>query len=73
VDISDGPAPVGSHPGLGDYGTYDMAGNVKEWAWNETEGRRYVLGGEPTYPFKHSVAAPPLEPPGTERFPLRSL
>jgi predicted esterase len=57
-----GPAPVGSHRGLGDYGTYDMAGNVKEWAWNETEGHRYVLGGawsDPTYMFKNLVAEPP--------------
>ena len=26
-----GPAPVGQHLGLGPLGTYDMAGNVKEW------------------------------------------
>ena len=30
---------------LGTYGTYGLAGNVKEWIWNETEGRRYVVGG----------------------------
>ena len=29
-----GPAPVGSYPGLGPFGTYDMAGNVKEWCFN---------------------------------------
>ena len=32
-----------------------MAGNVKEWCWNATEERRYILGGswgEPTYTFK---------------------
>jgi len=29
-----GAAPVGSYAGLGLYGTYDMAGNVKEWCFN---------------------------------------
>jgi formylglycine-generating enzyme required for sulfatase activity len=51
----DGPTAVGNRPGLGDYGTYDMAGNVKEWSWNASGERRYILGGawsEPTYMFR---------------------
>ena len=43
-----GPAPVGTSRALSPFGNYDMAGNVKEWCWNETGGRRYVLGGSST-------------------------
>jgi eukaryotic-like serine/threonine-protein kinase len=38
-------APVGTFKGLGYYGTYDMAGNAKEWCWNESGGKRSMLGG----------------------------
>ena len=53
-----GTAPVGSHPGMGHTGLYDMAGNVKEWCFNATDdsgGHRYILGGgwgEQTYMFR---------------------
>jgi hypothetical protein len=40
-----GLAPVGSHDGVGPFGTVDMAGNAKEWCWNSTEAGRYILGG----------------------------
>ncbi len=43
-----GPDPVGSHPGMGHTGLYDMAGNVKEWCFNATDDTgqaRYILGG----------------------------
>ena len=52
---STGILPVGSKPDMSPWGNYDMAGNVKEWAWNEADpGKRYVLGGawdEPNYMF----------------------
>jgi predicted Ser/Thr protein kinase len=41
-----GPARVGQSPGIGASGTYDMAGNVKEWCSNESEdGLRFAQGG----------------------------
>jgi eukaryotic-like serine/threonine-protein kinase len=40
-----GLAPVGSFQGVGPYGTYDMAGNAKEWCWNAGWDKRYILGG----------------------------
>jgi eukaryotic-like serine/threonine-protein kinase len=61
VDLTDlsnfrgvSPAQVGSFRGVGAFGTLDMAGNLKEWCWNEIGGRRYIRGGawnEPTYMF----------------------
>jgi cephalosporin-C deacetylase-like acetyl esterase len=40
-----------------------MAGNVKEWTWNETGGKRYILGGawnEPSYMFASEDAQSPF-------------
>jgi eukaryotic-like serine/threonine-protein kinase len=45
-----GPAAVGSYGGLGPFGTYDMAGNVKEWCFNSDGSRRFILGGDSTEP-----------------------
>ncbi len=59
-----GAAGVGSFDGLGPFGTYDMAGNVKEWCSTETAGGRFLLGGawnEPRYMFADYDARGPFE------------
>jgi serine/threonine protein kinase/formylglycine-generating enzyme required for sulfatase activity/predicted esterase len=59
-----GILPVGSKPDMSPWGNYDMAGNVKEWIWNEADpGKRYVLGGgwdEPNYMFVDPDAQSPF-------------
>jgi serine/threonine protein kinase len=40
-------APVGAFQGLGMFGTYDMAGNAREWVINASnDGTRMILGGD---------------------------
>ncbi len=40
-----GPVPVGSYQGISQNGLYDIAGNVREWCWNESRDGRIVRGG----------------------------
>jgi serine/threonine protein kinase/dienelactone hydrolase len=40
-----GPVQTGSLRGITAYGVYDMAGNVREWCWNETQQGRLIRGG----------------------------
>jgi len=58
-------APVGTFPGLGPYGTYDMAGNVREWVLNDTgAGTKFILGGawwSQTYLFGDPEALSPFD------------
>ena len=68
-----GVVPVGSLAGIGPYGTYDMAGNAREWCENQTGMQRYVLGGgwdDPTYAFNDAYAQPPLDRSPTNGFRL---
>ena len=55
-----GLASVGAYQGMGPFGIYDMAGNAKEWCWNEAAaGIRYSMGGgwnEPSYMFEEPDA-----------------
>jgi dienelactone hydrolase len=59
-----GPAAVGVHAGIGEYGTYDLAGNVKEWTSTAVGDKRYILGGawnEPSYQYSATDALVPFD------------
>ena len=48
------PVAVGATRGMNPFGTFDMAGNLKEWTANAAGEERYILGGawdEPAYAF----------------------
>jgi eukaryotic-like serine/threonine-protein kinase len=59
------PAPVGKFQGVGPYGTYDMAGNVREWIANVTdENLRFAMGGawdSPQYFYDDPEAFAPTD------------
>jgi serine/threonine protein kinase/predicted esterase len=66
-----GPEATSQLNEVGPYGTYGMAGNVKEWVWNEFEGQRYILGGawnEPVYMAVNDDVRPPLDRSETHGF-----
>jgi len=66
-----GPARVGTYRGLGPYGTYDTAGNVREWCWNAFGAKRYILGGawsDPKYMFYFWDVCLPFDRSATNGF-----
>lgn len=59
--------------GLGAFGTFDMAGNAKEWCWNASGNKRFIVGGaynEPPYMFVEPDAQSPFRRDATYGFRL---
>jgi cephalosporin-C deacetylase-like acetyl esterase len=59
-----GPAVPGTFRGGSFFGSYDMAGNVKEWCLNAGGDKRYLMGGawsEPSYMFLDADGRSPFE------------
>ena len=55
--------PVGSMDGMSSYGIYDLAGNAREWCYNDNglNGESYILGGgwnDPSYSFNDGGIQP---------------
>ena len=66
-----GPVQVGSLPGITSYGAYDLAGNVREWCWNDTEFGKLIRGGawnNNTYSFGAYQQAPAFNRDETNGF-----
>jgi len=58
-----GATPVGARRGMSPFGSFDMAGNVKEWTATAVGDERYILGGawdEPQYAFFGTDARSPF-------------
>ena len=66
-----GPAPVGQYQGISMFGLYDMAGNAREWCWNESGDKRLDMGGgwnDQTYMFNDAAIQPPFDRSPTNGF-----
>ncbi len=66
------PVPVGSSRSENRFGVTDLAGNVREWVWNESDRQgRFILGGgwnDPDYAFVDAYAQPAFDRSVTNGF-----
>ena len=58
--------PVGSLSGFNSFGVYDLAGNAREWIFNQgdSQEKRFIMGGgwnDPTYSFNDGYTQPALD------------
>jgi TolB-like protein/dienelactone hydrolase len=56
--------PVGRSASVGPHGTYDMAGNAREWVWTQGSLGRVIAGGAfntPPYVYLEPEQAPPAD------------
>ncbi|MCH2461202.1 MAG: SUMF1/EgtB/PvdO family nonheme iron enzyme, partial [Gemmatimonadetes bacterium] len=63
----------GTFPGMSSFGSYDMAGNVREWLLNSAGDQRHAVGGawsDPTYFFSGPSVQSPLDRLPTNGFRL---
>jgi formylglycine-generating enzyme required for sulfatase activity/tRNA A-37 threonylcarbamoyl transferase component Bud32/predicted esterase len=62
---ADGPVRGGSFGSMGPWGTFDTAGNMREWCINlDGAGKRYLLGGgwnDSPFRFSDATALPPFD------------
>jgi eukaryotic-like serine/threonine-protein kinase len=59
-----GTDPVGKNHGVSCFGTYDIAGNVREWCFNKTKNGRFISGGgynDPNYMYGAWSQLPPFD------------
>jgi dienelactone hydrolase len=59
-----GPEPAGQNKGINCFGAYDLAGNVREWCWNNTSLGHIIRGGawnDASYLFSYLSQLPSFD------------